>query len=71
MNGLSPALDWLDADFEHGLRRYQRKLTEGTGHHWRGPAVIRPMIQLRSPLERCEPMRVTYADYYDPERWWL
>ena len=29
MKELSPALDWLDADFDHGLQRYQRKLRRG------------------------------------------
>ena len=67
----APAIDWLNTDFEDGLQRYQRKLAEGTGPHWCGPVVIRPMIQLRSLLERCDPMRVSYADYYDPARWWL
>ena len=36
-----------------------------------GPAVIKPMIQLRSELDRCPSMRVTPADYADPDRWWL
>ncbi len=70
MNG-QPAIDWLTADFEEGLQRCKRKRRHGDLDHWHGPVVIRPMIQLRSPLARCEPMRVTYADYYDPERWWL
>ena len=66
------ALQWLNADFEQGLQRYSRKLRHGTlDGQWYGPVVIRPMIQLRPALDRCEPMRVTYADYYDPERWWL
>ena len=29
------------------------------------------MIQLHSPLSRCAPMRITQADYHDPDRWWL
>jgi hypothetical protein len=66
-----PALDWLQADFEQGLKRYRHKRAHGSGPGWRGPVVIRPMIQLRSLLARCEPMRVTCADYHDPERWWL
>ena len=71
MNG-SPALEWLIADFEQGLRRYQRKLRRGALYRdWQGPIAIRPMIQLRSPLARCAPMRVTHADYHDPDRWWL
>jgi hypothetical protein len=36
-----------------------------------GPAVIKPMIQLRSIMDAGTPMRVTLADYADPERWWL
>jgi hypothetical protein len=71
MNRPSPTLEWLEADFEQGLQRYQRKLARGTDHHWRGPVAVRPMIQLRSPLDRCAPMRVTQADYHDPDRWWL
>ena len=71
MNG-QPAIDWLTADFEEGLQRYQRKLRRGRlDQEWSGPVAVRPMIQLRSLLDRCAPMRVTYADYYDPERWWL
>ncbi len=67
-----PAIEWLDADFEEGLQRYQGKLRHGAlDREWHGPVAVRPMIQLRSPLDRCAPMRVTYADYYDPERWWL
>ncbi len=37
----------------------------------RGPAVIRPMIQLRSIMDAGTPMTVTASDYADPERWWL
>ena len=66
------ALQWLTADFEQGLQRYKRKLRHGTlNRHWHGPIAIRPMIQLRPSLDRCAPMRVTHADYHDPERWWL
>jgi hypothetical protein len=66
------ALDWLRADFEQGLQRYQRKLRRGAlDREWRGPLAVRPMIQIRSPLDRCAPMRVTEADYHDPDRWWL
>ena len=36
-----------------------------------GPAVIKPMIQLRSIMDPGTPMTVTAADYADPERWWL
>jgi hypothetical protein len=36
-----------------------------------GPAVIKPMIQLRSIMDAGTPMTVTAADYADPERWWL
>lgn len=71
MNG-SPALEWLTADFEQGLQRYKRKLRYGAlDRQWQGPIAIRPMIQLRSPLSRCASMRVTQADYHDPDRWWL
>ena len=67
-----PALDWLDADFDHGLQRYQRKLRRGAHDtHWHGPLAVRPMIELIAPYHRCAPMRVTPADYADPDRWWL
>jgi hypothetical protein len=36
-----------------------------------GPAVIKPMIQLRWIMDAGTPMTVTAADYADPERWWL
>jgi hypothetical protein len=66
------ALDWLDADFDRGLQRYQQKLRrEALDEHWSGPLAVRPMIELIGPYHRCTPMRVTYADYHDPERWWL
>jgi len=72
MKELSPALDWLDADFDHGLQRYQRKLRRGAHDtHWHGPLAVRPMIELIAPYHRCAPMRVTPADYADPDRWWL
>ena len=68
----APAIDWLTADFEDGLQRYQRKLRHGAlDRQWRGPAAVKPMIQLRSELDRCPSMRVTPADYADPDRWWL
>jgi hypothetical protein len=69
----NPALDWLHADFEQGLQRYEQKLRRGAlDRQWRGPSAIRPMIQLRPSVDhRCQPMRVTQADYHDPERWWL
>ena len=68
----APAIDWLNADFEDGLQRYQRKLRHGAlDRQWRGPAAVKPMIQLRSELDRCPSMRVTPADYADPDRWWL
>jgi hypothetical protein len=68
----TPAIEWLHADFEQGLRRYERKRRRGAlDREWRGPSAIRPMIQLRPSLDRCPPMRVTQADYHDPERWWL
>jgi len=68
----TPVLDWLDADFDHGLQRYQRKLRRGAHDtHWHGPLAVRPMIELIAPYHRCAPMRVTPADYADPDRWWL
>jgi hypothetical protein len=68
----APAIDWLNADFEDGLQRYQRKLRHGAlDRQWRGPAAVKPMIALRSELDRCPSMRVTPADYADPDRWWL
>ena len=38
---------------------------------WHGPAVVRPMIQLRSLLDGGTAMTITQADYHDPDRWWL
>jgi len=71
MNG-QPALDWLDADFDQGLERYQQKLRRGAlDKQWSGPLAVRLMIELISPYHRCSPMRVTQADYADPDRWWL
>ena len=68
----TPAIEWLHADFEQGLQRYQRKLRHGAlDREWHGPLAVRPMIQLRSELDRCTSMRVTPADYRDPDRWWL
>ena len=68
----APAIDWLTADFEDGLQRYQRKLRHGAlDRQWRGPAAVKPMIQLRSELDRCPSMRVTPADYAAPDRWGL
>ena len=68
----APAIDWLTADFEDGLQRYQRKLRHGAlDRDWHGPAAVKPMIQLRSELDRCPSMRVTPADYADPDRCWL
>lgn len=68
----SAAHQWLRADFEQGLQRYKRKLRHGAlDRQWHGPIAIRPLIQLRPALDRCAPMRVTQADYHDPERWWL
>ena len=69
----SPAtLHWLNTDFEQGLKRYQRKLRLGDrDRQWHGPSEVRPMIQLLPPPGRSEPMRITHADYHDPDRWWL
>jgi hypothetical protein len=68
----APAIDWLNAHFEDGLQRYQRKLRHGAlDRQWHGPAAVKPMIQLRSELDRCPSMRVTQADYHDPDRRWL
>ena len=61
----TPALDWLDAEFAgHSLIDVR-----DTGEP--GPAVIKPMIQLRSVMDGGTPMTVTSSDYADPERWWL
>lgn len=65
----SPAIKWLNTDFEEGLQRYLRKLCPVPhNQEWRGPLAVRPMIQLRSLLDRCASMRVTQADYHDPQR---
>ena len=67
-----PALDWLAADFDQGLQRYEQKIRRGAlDEQWSGPLLVRPMFELISPNHRCTPMRVTQADYADPDRWWL
>jgi len=67
-----PALDWLDADFDHGLQRYEQKIRRGApDEQWSGPLLVRPMFELIALYHRCAPMRVTPADYADPDRWWL
>jgi len=66
------ALKWLCEDFEPALRRYQRRArARFLDENWHGPAIVRPMIQLRSLHDGGKAMHVTQADYHDPERWWL
>jgi hypothetical protein len=68
-----PALDWLQAELDQAIRhRPWRSADRRDDPRWHGgPSVIRPMIQLRPITDAGEPMKVTYADYHDPERWWL
>ena len=66
------ALEWLTRRLRAGPPALPAETPpRGLDRQWHGPVVIRPMIQLRPALDRCAPMRVTYADYDDPERWWL
>jgi hypothetical protein len=68
----NPALDWLHAEFEHAIAQQSWKSPDRFfDPNWHGPAAIRPMIQLRPLLAGGAPMKVTSADYADPERRWL
>ena len=66
------ALQWLGEEFEPALRRSQRHArARSLDERWHGPAVVRPMIQLRSLLDGGKAMTITQADYHDPDRCWL
>ena len=69
----TPALDWLDAQFEEIMLRYAGDFRYAAGHRtkWRGPAHVRPMIELLSVMDAGACMRVAPCDYDDPDRWWL
>jgi hypothetical protein len=69
----SPATEWLEADFDKTMKRFRRDFggTAPSSPKWRGPSFLRPMIQFRSLLDGGKSMRVSPADYADPERWWL
>jgi hypothetical protein len=69
----TPALQWLQAEFEQAAthRRWKSPDRHCDPHWHGGPTVIRPMIQLRTITHGGTPMTVTYADYADPDRWWL
>ena len=68
----TPAIEWLNADFEDAHRRYQRWLRSRTlDEDWNGPSAVRPIIQLRTLLDGGTSMTVAQADYADPDRWWL
>jgi hypothetical protein len=61
-----PAIEWLEDEFTDTWTTWDflDKTRPGT-------SVIKPMIQLRSPMDAGKPMTVTAADYTDPERRWL
>ena len=69
----TPALEWLEADFENTMKRFRRDFggTAPSNPKWHGPSYLRPMIQLRSIMDGGMPMHVVPSDYGDPERWWL
>jgi hypothetical protein len=69
----SPAAEWLEVDFDKTMKRFRRDFggTAPNSSTWHGPSYLRPMIQLRSLLDGGTAMRVSAADYADPERWWL
>ena len=69
----TPALEWLQAEFEQVTRNRRWKSPDRhCDQYWHGgPSAIRPMIQLLPITDAGEPMTVTYADYANPERWWL
>jgi hypothetical protein len=57
----TPAIEWLKATFNI---RYRKAFD----HAFRN---VGPMIRLKSDMDAGQPMRVTSADYADPQRWWL
>ena len=66
----TPALDWLDAQFEDVARRHDGDFRYAPGHRkWRGPDHVRPMIELLSVMDAGPSMRVIPRDYDDPDRW--
>lgn len=69
----TPALEWLHGEFEQVIkRRHWKSPDRHDDPHWHGgPSVIRPMIEFRPITDVGEPMKVTYADYANPDRWWL
>jgi hypothetical protein len=69
----SPALDWLDTQFQETMARYAGDFRHAAGHRkkWHGPAHVRPMIELLSVMDAGASMRVAPCDYDDPDRCWL
>jgi hypothetical protein len=68
----TPALDWLDAQFEQAAQRHAGDFRYAPGHRkWHGPEHVRPMIELLSVMDAGPCMRVIPADYDDPEAWRL
>ena len=59
----TPAIEWIEDDFTGKWETCEFLTTPG-------PAVIKPMIQLRSVMEPGEAMTISQADYHDPDRWW-
>jgi hypothetical protein len=65
----NPATDWLDAQFEQLTEGHAGRYRYAPGHQkWRGPAEIRPMIELLSVMDAGQPMRIIPRDYDDPAR---
>jgi hypothetical protein len=68
----SPAIEWLDAQFEQIAHRRAGDFRHAPGHRkWHGPSDVRPMIELLSVMDAGPSMRVIPRDYDDPGRWLL
>ena len=66
----NPAIDWLQAQFEHVVQRHDGDFRRAPGHRkWHGPADVRPMIELLSVMDAGPSMRVIPRDCDDPGRW--
>jgi hypothetical protein len=64
----NPAIEWLDARFEHIAQRHAGDFRHAPGHRkWRGPSDVRPIIELLSVMDAGPSMRVIPPDYDDPE----
>lgn len=66
----TPAIDWLDAQFEDVAQRHQGDFRSAPAHRkWHGPDHVRPMIEFLSVMDAGSSMRVIPRDYDDPDRW--